>query len=461
MISSIRGSASLDIALTLALIVSQGIANAQAPLPAAIADDFTLLMEPLSAEWESRLLPPLLQGLMRIAPYSTVHAPAPDALRAVADGTRRLALLRRSSALTVGDARAIEWMEIGPASCLMLVVRDDAAWSSYGDLNYGLNRALRVDATSEGALRNFERVLSEFPLAGERQIQVRPALIAIQRLAAWDTDLVALDVPRRDAGNLPPEVMPLVNERGLRLLAMPPALFANSRNLIEGEVLVSNGWFWESPQTYQTLCDPFVLAMPTANADRLVHALQIALAIGQAEPKQLAAAPGMSFALRDEWAALTAPIPMNPVAAITAPVAPPTPEPPPSAPAALSSASGEGDKMTLETVAPIIAETPVCDPAVPYVFRHVESATSLTLTRCALDQGKPRLLVDPPLTNPLVLMLQRHLNDLGFKAGRPDGMIGRRTREAVRQFQTARGMTANGSIDFDLLERIQQANASR
>jgi len=68
-----------------------------------------------------------------------------------------------------------------------------------------------------------------------------------------------------------------------------------------------------------------------------------------------------------------------------------------------------------------------------------------------------RVLDAPELTNSLVRLVQRHLNDQGFDAGRDDGLIGPRTRAAIRRFQAARGLKTTGMIDFVLLDRLQDA----
>ncbi|HAS50531.1 MAG TPA: hypothetical protein DCS21_01760 [Gammaproteobacteria bacterium] len=249
------------------------VGRAAAPSPDAPVQDFRLLVEPLSAEWEARLVPPLLQNLLRIAPYTLTRTEAPEALRIVADTPGRLALLRRSSASAAGKLSNLELLEVGPATCMTLVVHQNSPWRDYAGLNYRFSRPLRVEAVSPGALQDFQRVLTAFPITGDISLAVRPTHIAIQRLVAGEVDLVVLDVPRRGAVDQPADVMKFVMERELRLLDLPPSLFVESDSLREGEVLVYKGWFWEQPQIYRGLCDAFVLAMPTSGADQLVYTL--------------------------------------------------------------------------------------------------------------------------------------------------------------------------------------------
>jgi hypothetical protein len=46
-----------------------------------------------------------------------------------------------------------------------------------------------------------------------------------------------------------------------------------------------------------------------------------------------------------------------------------------------------------------------------------------------------------------VLMVQHALNSLGYSTGVPDGLIGEKTRTAVRAFQADRGLPVTGKID--------------
>jgi membrane-bound lytic murein transglycosylase B len=52
------------------------------------------------------------------------------------------------------------------------------------------------------------------------------------------------------------------------------------------------------------------------------------------------------------------------------------------------------------------------------------------------------------------MRFQIDLNALGFALGEPDGVLGRRTRAALRQYQKARGMAADGFATASLLDRL-------
>jgi len=54
--------------------------------------------------------------------------------------------------------------------------------------------------------------------------------------------------------------------------------------------------------------------------------------------------------------------------------------------------------------------------------------------------------------------LQRRLNAQGFDAGKPDGLPGPRTRSAIRAFQKAAGLPADGHASPRLLERLREAS---
>jgi putative exosortase-associated protein (TIGR04073 family) len=56
--------------------------------------------------------------------------------------------------------------------------------------------------------------------------------------------------------------------------------------------------------------------------------------------------------------------------------------------------------------------------------------------------------------------VQRHLNDMGYKAGPVDGLYGPQTRSALRSFQKDHSLEADGRIDVDTLAAMK-LNRSR
>ena len=75
-----------------------------------------------------------------------------------------------------------------------------------------------------------------------------------------------------------------------------------------------------------------------------------------------------------------------------------------------------------------------------------------------LGGGGP--LVRPwPAESPIPLIdrmtAQRALSALGFDAGAPDGVVGMGTRKALREWQKARGLTADGYLSPDMIRRLR------
>jgi peptidoglycan hydrolase-like protein with peptidoglycan-binding domain len=53
-----------------------------------------------------------------------------------------------------------------------------------------------------------------------------------------------------------------------------------------------------------------------------------------------------------------------------------------------------------------------------------------------------------------VRQVQERLHAAGFKPGAIDGAMGAQTREALRQFQTTKGLRATGGLDEQTLEAL-------
>lgn len=64
---------------------------------------------------------------------------------------------------------------------------------------------------------------------------------------------------------------------------------------------------------------------------------------------------------------------------------------------------------------------------------------------------------DRPLSRSETEELQRRLTALGYPTQGVDGIIGPNTREAIRRFQAAAGMTPDGYVSAALLERVRAA----
>ncbi|WP_439815387.1 peptidoglycan-binding domain-containing protein [Zavarzinia sp. CC-PAN008] len=59
-----------------------------------------------------------------------------------------------------------------------------------------------------------------------------------------------------------------------------------------------------------------------------------------------------------------------------------------------------------------------------------------------------------PLSGPEIVIIQERLNAAGYPVGRPDGVVGERTRAAIRDFQADNGLEPDGVPSTALLERL-------
>ncbi len=60
----------------------------------------------------------------------------------------------------------------------------------------------------------------------------------------------------------------------------------------------------------------------------------------------------------------------------------------------------------------------------------------------------------PTLSRDQVIQLQESLNGKGYDSGKPDGIMGSNTRKAIRAFQKAEGLIADGMPSASLLEKL-------
>ena len=126
----------------------------------------------------------------------------------------------------------------------------------------------------------------------------------------------------------------------------------------------------------------------------------------------------------------------------------------------IETVKGPADQPAASNPEAIEPDDDSCDPVRFFVFTHPEVDEPLRLGACIQSPDGPRRLVAPPLTNPLVDLVQRHLSDLGYDTGPVDGLIGPMTRGAIRRFQRDRDYKPTGTIDFALLRDILAAAAA-
>ena len=98
-----------------------------------------------------------------------------------------------------------------------------------------------------------------------------------------------------------------------------------------------------------------------------------------------------------------------------------------------------------------------------FVIRAYNNSISYALAVGLLGErvaGGPGVIAAWPVEAPMTLAdrkaAQAALNRLGYAVGEPDGVIGTKTRAAVRAWQKATGLTADGHLTLDLARRLQQ-----
>ncbi len=88
-------------------------------------------------------------------------------------------------------------------------------------------------------------------------------------------------------------------------------------------------------------------------------------------------------------------------------------------------------------------------------------AQAQDLARQRQDMASARPPAPPAarrITRDDVAVVQRRLNALGFDAGRPDGMLGPRTRTALRDWQDSAGLPVTGEIDSRVMAHLAEAD---
>ena len=70
------------------------------------------------------------------------------------------------------------------------------------------------------------------------------------------------------------------------------------------------------------------------------------------------------------------------------------------------------------------------------------------------DQGYSELTEDLQLNLEQIVGMQRMLNEQGFNVGNTDGIVGEKTRTAIRQFQQTQGLTVTGQPNVETLRAL-------
>ncbi len=73
-----------------------------------------------------------------------------------------------------------------------------------------------------------------------------------------------------------------------------------------------------------------------------------------------------------------------------------------------------------------------------------------------LKFAQPKVYAQPdPEPDPLALQVQTRLGELGYYRGELDGLVGAKTREAIRAYRYDAGLPISGAIDGPLLESLR------
>ena len=92
------------------------------------------------------------------------------------------------------------------------------------------------------------------------------------------------------------------------------------------------------------------------------------------------------------------------------------------------------------------AGLPITGQATDEILNHLNFARPKVMARISSE---------PSAT---VLAIQRALRGRGYDPGPADGLIGARTRDAIRQYQTDAGLARTGKADKALLQELRAAN---
>ena len=83
----------------------------------------------------------------------------------------------------------------------------------------------------------------------------------------------------------------------------------------------------------------------------------------------------------------------------------------------------------------------------------VANGEYLQLARCAFDEI-PKIPERVYSDKETVVKVQEYLNLLGYSCGDADGLIGEKTRNAVKQYQSDTGLNADGEINEELINNL-------
>lgn len=115
----------------------------------------------------------------------------------------------------------------------------------------------------------------------------------------------------------------------------------------------------------------------------------------------------------------------------------------------------EAELPSAEEPAPVPAPSPATSSA-PLGERSTPEVARASAPQSVLPRDPS---VAAPAVDASVMEAQELLTTLGYDVGRPDGIIGRRTASALRQFQTSTGLPPSGTINAPTLNALRNSAA--
>jgi len=88
--------------------------------------------------------------------------------------------------------------------------------------------------------------------------------------------------------------------------------------------------------------------------------------------------------------------------------------------------------------------------------RNVDAAANTVAV--PVEWNEPQISSASPEYKQALTNIQHLLNRMGYDAGVPDGIMGAKTRNAIKAFQSKHGLTPSGEIDQDLVKKLLEQN---
>jgi hypothetical protein len=95
-------------------------------------------------------------------------------------------------------------------------------------------------------------------------------------------------------------------------------------------------------------------------------------------------------------------------------------------------------------------------PTVAITTTPLTNTTPTTAANTTPEVQGPSQPLNPGDTGSQVKLLQQSLNTLGFSVGKPDGVYGPATKNAVERFQVSQGLPEDGIVGPQTLNAIQK-----